>query len=75
LWPFPGTALKQATLKARIVAVFELNAGQLVDDVLIHVHDRSTVRKIGGISADESGLNIGALMDAPEIKKRVEALL
>jgi 2-oxoglutarate ferredoxin oxidoreductase subunit alpha len=75
LWPFPGAALAQATKRARVVAVFELNAGQLIDDVLIHVHDRSSVRKIGGISADESGLNIGALMDAPEIQRRVEALL
>jgi 2-oxoglutarate ferredoxin oxidoreductase subunit alpha len=74
LWPFAGEALKNATRAARAVAVFEINAGQMIEDVMIHAYDRSTVWPIGGISSDVSGLNIGALMDAPEIKKRIEGL-
>ncbi len=75
LWPFPGKALNKATKSARAVAVFEINAGQMVEDVMIHVHDRGTVRQIGGISSDVSGLNIGSLMDAPVIRKRIEDLI
>jgi 2-oxoglutarate ferredoxin oxidoreductase subunit alpha len=75
LWPFPGEALAKATRTARVVAVFEINAGQLVEDVMIHVHDRNTVRQIGGVSSDTSGLNIGSLMDAPVIRKRIESLM
>ena len=52
--------------------VFELNAGQMIDDVRLNIDDRSKVRAIGGISFDESGLNLGPLMDAPVIRERIE---
>jgi len=75
LWPFPGDALADATRDARRVLVFELNAGQMIDDVRIHATDRSTVRPIGGVSIAESGLAYGELMDAPVIRHRImEAL-
>ena len=72
LWPFPGKALARATRKARQVLVFELNSGQMIDDVKLHVGARSKVRAIGGVSFDESGLNLGPLMDAPLIRERIE---
>lgn len=75
LWPFPGPALAAATARARSVAVFELNAGQMVEDVLIHAADRSVVRSIGGISADDSGINIGPLMAARPIRERICAVI
>ena len=75
LWPFPGEALHAATLNAKCIAVFELNAGQMVDDVMMHVENRKIVRKIGGISCDLSGLNIGPLMDAAPIRARIVAAL
>ncbi|MEV8514133.1 3-methyl-2-oxobutanoate dehydrogenase subunit beta [Dactylosporangium sp. NPDC051484] len=75
LWPFPGDALAAATRTARRVLVFELNAGQMVDDVRIHAHDRRAVRFIGGVSIAESGLSYGPLLDAPVIRRRIlEAL-
>jgi 2-oxoglutarate ferredoxin oxidoreductase subunit alpha len=74
LWPFPGEALEAAAAKVRTIAVFELNAGQMVDDVRLNVPDRSCVRSIGGISSDSSGMNIGDLLDAPVIRRRIEAL-
>nr|BFE60692.1 3-methyl-2-oxobutanoate dehydrogenase subunit VorB [Dactylosporangium thailandense] len=75
LWPFPGDALAAATRTAKNVLVFELNGGQMVDDVRIHAHDRRAVRFIGGVSIAESGLSYGPLLDAPVLKRRIlEAL-
>lgn len=75
LWPFPGEQLERAAARAGTVAVFELNAGQMVDDVRLNVPDRRRVKFIGGISSDDSGMNIGSLLDAPVIRQRIEALL
>lgn len=71
LWPFPGAALTAATVGVRRVLVFELNAGQMLDDVRIHAADRAAVRFIGGVSISESGLAYGELMDAPVIRDRI----
>jgi 2-oxoglutarate ferredoxin oxidoreductase subunit alpha len=71
LWPFPGEALAKATVGRKRVLVFELNAGQMVDDVRLHAVDRSAVRFIGGVSIAESGLSYGELLDAPVIRHRV----
>jgi 2-oxoglutarate ferredoxin oxidoreductase subunit alpha len=68
LWPFPGAALTEATKKAQRVLVFELNAGQMLDDVRIHAADRSRIRFIGGVSIAESGLAYGELLDAPVLR-------
>lgn len=73
LWPFPGDALAEATRGASSVLVFELNAGQMLDDVLIHAAERSAVRFIGGVSIHRSGLSFGPLLDAPVIKERILA--
>jgi 2-oxoglutarate ferredoxin oxidoreductase subunit alpha len=71
LWPFPGAALEEATRSAKRVLVFELNAGQMIDDVRLHAVNRKVVRAIGGVSIHESGLAYGELMDAPVIRDRV----
>jgi 2-oxoglutarate ferredoxin oxidoreductase subunit alpha len=70
LWPFPGDALRRAS-RGRRVLVFELNAGQMLDDVRIHAADRSTVRFIGGVSISDSGLSYGELLDAPVVRQRI----
>jgi 2-oxoglutarate ferredoxin oxidoreductase subunit alpha len=75
LWPFPYDALEEAVSQAGQVGVFELNAGQMVDDVRIAVPDRHRVRSIGGISTDRSGLGIGDILDAPEVRARIEGLM
>lgn len=75
LWPFPTDALERLAGEARRVGVFELNAGQMIDDVRLSVPDRRRVTAIGGISSDRSGLGIGDLLDAPVIRKRIETLL
>jgi 2-oxoglutarate ferredoxin oxidoreductase subunit alpha len=71
LWPFPAAALAAATRQAARVLVFELNAGQMLDDVRQYVHDRDTVRFIGGVSIGESGLAFGPLLDAGPIRERI----
>jgi 2-oxoglutarate/2-oxoacid ferredoxin oxidoreductase subunit alpha len=71
LWPFPGPALAAATRGVRRVLVFELNAGQMIDDVRQHADDREAIRFIGGVSIHESGLSFGPLLDAPEIRARI----
>jgi 2-oxoglutarate ferredoxin oxidoreductase subunit alpha len=72
LWPFPGAALERAAEKCARVLVFELNAGQMIDDVRLNVSNRRLVKAIGGVSFDESGLNLGPLMDATVIRQRIE---
>jgi 2-oxoglutarate ferredoxin oxidoreductase subunit alpha len=71
LWPFPGPALEVAAASAKQVLVFELNAGQMVDDVRLNVPDRRRVQRIGGVSIAESGLAYGELMDAPVVRQRI----
>ncbi len=68
LWPFPGAALTEATRNAERVLVFELNAGQMLDDVRMHAADRSKITFIGGVSIAESGLAYGELLDAPVLR-------
>jgi 2-oxoglutarate/2-oxoacid ferredoxin oxidoreductase subunit alpha len=75
LWPFPYEALEAAAQSARTIGVFELNAGQMIDDVRISIPRRNAIRAIGGISTDKSGLGIGELLDAPIVRARIEALL
>lgn len=71
LWPFPGAALTGATRKAERVLVFELNAGQMLDDVRMHAADRSKITFIGGVSIAESGLAYGELLDAPVLRNLI----
>jgi len=71
LWPFPGDALAEATRGCRLVLVYELNAGQMVDDVRMHAADRSVIRSIGGVSQDASGMRQGDLLNADVLGDRV----
>ena len=71
LWPFPGEALADATRAARRILVYELNAGQMIDDVRIHAADRSAIRFIGGVSQDQTGMRQGDLLDAGVLRTRV----
>jgi 2-oxoglutarate/2-oxoacid ferredoxin oxidoreductase subunit alpha len=71
LWPFPGEALAAATRGARRILVYELNAGQMIDDVRIHAVDRAAIRFIGGVSQDQTGMRQGDLLDAGVLRARV----
>ena len=56
----------------RSVLVFELNSGQMIDDVRLAVLGRAPVLGIGGISTDHSGFGVGALLDVEVIAGRIE---
>ena len=71
LWPFPEDALERGCKTARQVLVFELNAGQMIDDVRISLGKRVPIRSIGGISSDDAGINIGDRMDASYLRARI----
>jgi 2-oxoglutarate/2-oxoacid ferredoxin oxidoreductase subunit alpha len=71
LWPFPEAALAEAAAGARRVLVYELNAGQMLDDVRLSIPDRSKIRFIGGVSIDYSGMRQGELLQASAIRAAV----
>lgn len=75
LWPFPYSALAEAAERATRVAVFEINAGQMIDDVRLSVLGRAPVVAIGGISTDASGFGVGRLLDTEIIRERIESAL
>jgi 2-oxoglutarate ferredoxin oxidoreductase subunit alpha len=72
LWPFPSAVVARAAETARAMAVFELNAGQMVEDVELAVRGRVPVHSIGGISHDYSGFGVGPLLNVDHILKRIE---
>jgi 2-oxoglutarate/2-oxoacid ferredoxin oxidoreductase subunit alpha len=74
LWPYPYEAVRQAAERARTVGVFELCAGQMIDDVRLGVLGRAPVVPVGGISTDGSGFGVGPLLDAEIIRDRILAL-
>jgi 2-oxoglutarate ferredoxin oxidoreductase subunit alpha len=74
LWPFPYDAVAEAAEGAQRVGVFELCAGQMIDDVKLGVLGRAPVTGIGGISQDSSGFGVGPLLDAEIIRERILAL-
>ncbi len=75
LWPFPSQALRAAAEGVRAVAVLEMNAGQMIDDVRLAILGDAPVTPIGGISMDEAGFGIGPLLDPDTIRQRIEAAL
>lgn len=75
LWPFPSAAVAAAAEGARGVAVYELNAGQMIDDVRLAVLGRRPVEPIGGISFDSSGFGIAPDLDVELLVARLRRAL
>jgi 2-oxoglutarate ferredoxin oxidoreductase subunit alpha len=74
LWPFPEQALAAATAAADRVLVFEVNAGQMIDDVRLSVAGRVPVIPMGRVSIDFSGMRQGEILSVPWIRDRVREL-
>ena len=72
LWPFPTTAVAEAASQARAITVFELNAGQMIEDVELAVRGRVPVHAIGGISHDHSGFGVGPMLDVEYVLGRLD---
>jgi 2-oxoglutarate ferredoxin oxidoreductase subunit alpha len=75
LWPFPERALAEACAAASQVLVFEVNAGQMIDDVRLAVGHRIPVRPLGRVSIDFSGMRQGEILTVPWIRDRVRAAM
>jgi 2-oxoglutarate ferredoxin oxidoreductase subunit alpha len=71
LWPFPEAALAEASAHAKRVLVYEVNAGQMLDDVRLSVADRSKIDFIGGVSVDYSGMRQGESLQVAAIRAAV----
>ena len=71
LWPFPEAALSDACRSADRVLVFEVNAGQMIDDVRLAVAGRVPVAPLGRVSIDFSGMRQGEILTVPWIRDRV----
>ncbi|WP_174273924.1 thiamine pyrophosphate-binding protein [Sphingomonas bacterium] len=74
LWPFPKEALVAATRSARAIGVYELNAGQMIDDVLLSVRDREA-ESIGGLSFDSSGFGVAPELTPEKVEARISAAM
>jgi 2-oxoglutarate ferredoxin oxidoreductase subunit alpha len=70
LWPFPEKAIVEATRSAKAIGVYELNAGQMVDDVKLSVRDKQ-IESIGGISFDSSGFGIAPELTPAKVTARI----
>jgi 2-oxoglutarate ferredoxin oxidoreductase subunit alpha len=71
LVPFPGDAFRALGERGIPIAVFENNAGQMVDDVRLAIEGRSPVHFIGGISMDGAGFGVGPAIDALHVLERL----
>ena len=65
-----AAALVAATRSARAVGVYELNAGQMIDDVRLSLSDRP-ITFIGGISFDDSGFGIAPELTPAKVEQRI----
>jgi 2-oxoglutarate/2-oxoacid ferredoxin oxidoreductase subunit alpha len=74
LWPFPAETVATAAARVRTVAVFEQNAGQMIDDVRLAVEGRARIVPIGGISHDHSGFGVGPALEPASIVARITAV-
>ncbi len=75
LWPFPEKALAEACASASRVLVFEVNAGQMIDDVRLAIAGRAPVTPLGRVSIDFSGMRQGEILTVPWIRDRVRQVI
>ena len=71
LVPFPYQTFVDVGARGIPVAVFENNAGQMVQDVRLGVEGRSPVHFIGEISMDGSGFGVGPKIDALHVLEKI----
>lgn len=71
LVPFPYETYADVGSRGVPVAVFENNAGQMVQDVRLGVEGRAPVHFIGEISMDGSGFGVGPKIDALHVLERI----
>jgi 2-oxoglutarate ferredoxin oxidoreductase subunit alpha len=75
LWPFPTEAVAHAAATAKAVAVYELNTGQMFDDVRLAVLGSCPVHFIGRLRMDHSGFGMSFDLDVEILSARLRSLL
>ncbi|HZQ87983.1 MAG TPA: thiamine pyrophosphate-binding protein [Acidimicrobiales bacterium] len=75
LYPFPDAAVQRAAKHAKLVAVYENNQGQMIDDVRLALEGRAPVRFIGGLSLDHSGFGIAPDLEVATMRARIEEVV
>jgi 2-oxoglutarate/2-oxoacid ferredoxin oxidoreductase subunit alpha len=71
LWPFPSDAVARVAEHVRALAVYELNNGQMIDDVRLAVYGRAPVEYIGDLTLDMSGFGISPDYDVERLLVRI----
>jgi 2-oxoglutarate ferredoxin oxidoreductase subunit alpha len=71
IWPLPKKEIMEAADRAKAIAVFEMNNGQMVDDIRLIVLDKLPVHFIGRISHDESGFGVGEAIEIPNLLAKI----
>ena len=71
LVPFPSAVIASAARRAKAVAVYENNSGQMLDDVRLAVLGEAPVEFIGGLSLDASGFGIAPDLDVSVLRDRI----
>lgn len=74
LWPFPAEVVASVAARVRALAVFELNAGQMIEDVQLAALGRVPIVPIGGVSHDHSGFGVGPALEPENIIARLGAV-
>jgi 2-oxoglutarate ferredoxin oxidoreductase subunit alpha len=74
LWPYPSKVVGEAAGKVKAIGVYEMNNGQMVDDVRLAVEGRCPVYSIGGISQDSSGFGVGSALNVTHIQNAIRRL-
>jgi 2-oxoglutarate ferredoxin oxidoreductase subunit alpha len=74
LWPFPDEIMVEATRNARKVVVYELNTGQMFDDVRLAVRDRE-VEFIGAVSYDLDAFGVAPALTPLKVARRLREAL
>ena len=75
LLPFPAEAVRTAAAGAKCVAVYEVNTGQMYDDVRLALLGSVPTEFIGGPSYDESGFGIAPDLEVHKMKDRIRGVL
>lgn len=71
LWPFPADEVARAAAGAEVVAVFENNAGQMIDDVLLAVLGAVPVVGLNGYRTDSSAFGIAPDVSVANLRRSV----
>lgn len=75
LWPFPEAEVGKAADGAAVVAVYENNGGQMIDDVRLSVLGAAPVVGLNGFSTDSSAFGISPDVTVENLTASIRELL